>query len=181
MRKPTFCICGNKVQISFAVTAKLNSAFVFATRIIQSLFYLNPKFPASSHLLWLHSPVCVGPGWKPRRPVFSEQGSIHFSYLIQVHQLGANRIVLTALVGHIVAREPWTRHRVVPACILQLDSLNVKLAKLGKPTLIIFKKKCIAKTWFKDVQSLYHWVAPVAEWVTSLNFSALNHSIISQL
>ena len=29
------------------------------------LYYLNPKFQASSHLLWLYSPVCVGPGRKP--------------------------------------------------------------------------------------------------------------------
>ena len=57
-------------------TAKLISAFVFATRIVQSLFYLNPKFQAYSHLLWLYSPVCVGPGRKPRRPVFSERGSL---------------------------------------------------------------------------------------------------------
>ena len=42
---------------------------------MQFLFYLNPKFQASSHLLWLHSPVCVGPGLKPRRPVFSQRGS----------------------------------------------------------------------------------------------------------
>ena len=26
-------------------------------------------------LMLLHSPVCVGPGRKPRRPVFSERGS----------------------------------------------------------------------------------------------------------
>ena len=51
------------------------SAFVFAIRIVQSLYYLNPKFQASSHLLWLYSLVCVGPGRKPRRPVFSERGS----------------------------------------------------------------------------------------------------------
>ena len=44
-----------------AVTAKLISAFVFATRIVQFLFFINPKFQASSHLLWLHSLVCVGP------------------------------------------------------------------------------------------------------------------------
>ena len=25
--------------------------------------------------MWLYSPVCVGPGRKPRRPVFSERGS----------------------------------------------------------------------------------------------------------
>ena len=64
-----------KTQISFAVTAKLISAFVFATQIVQSLYFLNPKFQASSRLLWLHSPVCVGPGRKPRRPVFSQRGS----------------------------------------------------------------------------------------------------------
>ena len=46
-------------------TAKLISAFVFASRIVQSLFFLIPKFQASSHLLWLYSPVCVGPGRKP--------------------------------------------------------------------------------------------------------------------
>ena len=65
MRKPDFCICENK----------LISVFVFATRILQFLYFLNPKFQASSHLLWLYSPVCVGPGQKPRRPVFSQRGS----------------------------------------------------------------------------------------------------------
>ena len=39
---------------------QLISAFVFATQIIQSLFFLNPKFQGSSHLLWLYSLVCVG-------------------------------------------------------------------------------------------------------------------------
>ena len=33
------------------------------------------QFQASSHLLWLYSLVCVGPGRKPRRPVFSQRGS----------------------------------------------------------------------------------------------------------
>ena len=56
-------------------TAKLISAFVFATWIVQSLYFLNPKFRVSSHLLWLYSPVCIGPGRKPRRPVFSQRGS----------------------------------------------------------------------------------------------------------
>ena len=52
---------------------------VFATWIVQSLYFLNPKFQASSQLLWLHSLVCVGPGRKPRRPVFSQRGSLtHF-------------------------------------------------------------------------------------------------------
>ena len=37
-----------KSAYSFAVTAKLICAFVFATRIVQFLFYLNPKFQVSS-------------------------------------------------------------------------------------------------------------------------------------
>ena len=94
VRKPAFCICENKgadqlrgdreadqrlcFRNSFAVTAKLISAFVFATRIVQSPYFLNPKFQASSHLLWVYSPVCVGPGLKPRRPVFSERGSFQY-------------------------------------------------------------------------------------------------------
>ena len=39
-----------KAQISIPVTANLISAFVFATWIVQFLYLLNPKFPASSHL-----------------------------------------------------------------------------------------------------------------------------------
>ena len=66
MRKPDFCICENKDTDQLRVTAKLISAFVFATWIIQCLNYLNPGFQASSHLLWLYSPVCVRPGRKPK-------------------------------------------------------------------------------------------------------------------
>ena len=36
--------------ISFAVTVKLISAFVFTIQIVQSLYYLNPKFQASSYV-----------------------------------------------------------------------------------------------------------------------------------
>ena len=68
-----FAYAKTKTQISFAVTAKLISAFVFATWIVQSLYYQNPTFQASGHLLWLYSLVCVGPV-KPRRTVFSERG-----------------------------------------------------------------------------------------------------------
>ena len=43
--------------------AQLISAFVFATYIVQSILFLNPKFQVcTSHLLLLSSPVCVGPG-----------------------------------------------------------------------------------------------------------------------
>ena len=45
--------------------AKLISAFVVATRIVQFLYFLNPKFPVTSPLLCLYSTVCVGPVRKP--------------------------------------------------------------------------------------------------------------------
>ena len=78
-KKTDFCAYAKaKTQISFAVTAKLISVFVFATWILQSLYFLNPKFQVSSDLVWLYSPVCVGPGRKPRRPVFSQRGSNNY-------------------------------------------------------------------------------------------------------
>ena len=51
VRKPDFPYAKTKTQISCAVTAQLISAFVFAIQIVQSLYYLNLKFQASSHLL----------------------------------------------------------------------------------------------------------------------------------
>ena len=73
MRKPAFCICENKDadQLCDDREAELIRAFVFATLIVQSLYFLNRKFQASSHLPWLYSLVCVGPRRKPRRPVLS--------------------------------------------------------------------------------------------------------------
>ena len=51
-RKPSFFICETKKQISCSVTALLIqiSAVVFAIKIVQFLFFLNPKFSASIHL-----------------------------------------------------------------------------------------------------------------------------------
>ena len=57
-------------------SASLISAFVFATRIVQFLFYLNPKFQASSSFLCLYSPVCVGPVRKPHCWFSHEAGQI---------------------------------------------------------------------------------------------------------
>ena len=52
MRKPAFCnYAKTKPQISCAVTTQLISAFVFATQIVQSLYYLNLNFQACSHHL----------------------------------------------------------------------------------------------------------------------------------
>ena len=53
MEKAVVRICENKD----AVTAKLISAFVSATRPERFIYFLNSKFQASFHLLWL---VLVG-------------------------------------------------------------------------------------------------------------------------
>ena len=45
-KKWLFPYVKTKTQISFAVTAKLISAFVFATWIVQSLYFRNPAFQA---------------------------------------------------------------------------------------------------------------------------------------
>ena len=47
MRTPTICICKNKAADQLCRNCTAISAFVFAARIVQSLFFLNPKFQAS--------------------------------------------------------------------------------------------------------------------------------------
>ena len=75
VRKPAFCICENKDADQLRGNREADQRLCF--RYIDSTIPLlpYPKFQASNHLLWLYSPVCVGPGQKPRRPVFSERGS----------------------------------------------------------------------------------------------------------
>ena len=55
-----FAYAKSKEQISCAVTAQLISAVVFTTWIVQSLFFLNPKFQASSRFLRLFVSDLVG-------------------------------------------------------------------------------------------------------------------------
>ena len=48
--------CNNTtIEPRYEKTGKLISAFVFATYIEQSLSFLNTKFQASNHFLWLYS------------------------------------------------------------------------------------------------------------------------------
>ena len=64
MRKTNILHMQNKDADQLCSTAKLINAFVFATQIGQFHYFLNLKFPVSSHLLFLYSSVCVGPVWK---------------------------------------------------------------------------------------------------------------------
>ena len=87
-RNPTICICKTKTQISCAVTTELISAFVFATQIVQSLFFLNLKFQASSLLLWQHSMICVRPNQKPK--LFDSDAKAHTELLVHQRIFGFN-------------------------------------------------------------------------------------------
>ena len=58
MGKPTICIGENKGADQLRSNCE-------AIRIVQFLFYLNPKFQASSSFLCLYRSVCVGPVRKP--------------------------------------------------------------------------------------------------------------------
>ena len=60
MRTPTLCICENKGADQ--LRSNCDHTFVFATRIVQFLYFLSQKFPASCHLKCLDSSVCVDPG-----------------------------------------------------------------------------------------------------------------------
>ena len=55
MRKPTFCICETKGSGQLRSNCELISTFVFAIGVVQFFYFLNPKFPLTSHLLPLYS------------------------------------------------------------------------------------------------------------------------------
>ena len=70
-RKPPFCICDNKDADQLRGNRKADQRLCFRYTDSQ----IPPKFQASRHFLWLYSRVCVEPGRKPQRPVFSRRGS----------------------------------------------------------------------------------------------------------
>ena len=88
MRKPAFCICQNKNADQLRDDREADQRLCFC--YTDSKIPLLPKseIQDSNHLLCLYSPVCVGPGRKPRRPVFSQRGSYNLtlesSFLILV-------------------------------------------------------------------------------------------------
>ena len=76
-----FCICENKDADQLRGNLKSDQRVRFCNT--DSTIPLLPKFQASGHVLRLHSLVSVGPGRKPQRPVFSQQGSIVLSNMVK--------------------------------------------------------------------------------------------------
>ena len=69
MRKPAFCICENKGadQLGGDRADDQRLCFRIMDEIIKFLFWLS--------FGTVYSPVCIRPGWKPRRQVFLRRGS----------------------------------------------------------------------------------------------------------
>ena len=107
MRKPAFCI--------------------YATRIVQSLSYLNSIFQASSYLLWFHSLVCVGPGRKPRKPVFSQRGSYCLNFQCTPYGTSKSRnapLASAKIDTNIMQTHPYIRptsHPIMLTCPCNVD------------------------------------------------------------
>ena len=74
-RTGIFCLCEKGAdQLCNNCTADHCLSFHYTDSTIP-LLPRNPKFQAYIHILWLHRPVCVRTGRKPRRPVFPRRGS----------------------------------------------------------------------------------------------------------
>ena len=93
MGKPTICICENKDADQLRGNREADHAFVFATRIVQFLFYLNPKFQASSLLLLPYGSVCVGPVRKPHCWFSHEAAHLLCSITQALYQIKQNLTV----------------------------------------------------------------------------------------
>ena len=105
MRKPDFAYAKTKTQISCTV---MISASIFASRIVHSLF-LYPKFQASSFLLRLYRPVCVGPGRKPQR--WFSNDAAHFNIYVNGSSFLLNHALFTPHyihhMFHLFVRDPF--------------------------------------------------------------------------
>ena len=81
--RPAFCICQNKDadQLHGNHAADQRLCFLYIDSTLLSLYFLNSKFQASRHLLWLHRLVRVRPGWNPddRLNIFTGCGSFRKS------------------------------------------------------------------------------------------------------
>ena len=82
MRKPAFCRCENKDGDQLRGNREADQRLYFHYTDSTTLFFRYTQFQVSSHPVWLYSLVCVGPGRKPRRPVFSQRGSNLFTLML---------------------------------------------------------------------------------------------------
>ena len=110
MGKPTICICENKDADQLRGDQRLCFRY---TDNLQFLSFLNPNFPASNHLLWLYSPVCVGPGRNPHCWFSHAQAHIGFLQIGLQVQSKSFRDVLVSF--SVCIQRPWVQSKVTKA------------------------------------------------------------------
>ena len=111
MRKPAFYICENKEADQLLSNCAADQCLCF--RYLDSTILLLPKskFQASSHLLWLYSPVCVRPGRKPQRQFFSERGSNYFCVCFFRCLVKPRLRSVISWNGCVVSHNPWSGYQ----------------------------------------------------------------------
>ena len=147
MRKPALAYAKTQGQISCLVTAQLISTFVFLTNIVQSLYFLNPKCEASSHLLLLYNPVCVGR--KPQRQVVSRRSSFTSLELVcLVSKVATNTLMFKLADGVMPQKDAVVSHcfdtsLLIPVCNVYM-SLVVRKTVFGVSDQVRHKSACTA-------------------------------------
>ena len=68
--------------------------------------YLNPKFQASSHILWLYRPVCVGPGFLRTR-------LISCRCLLQL----SHHLIGSIVSFHVIPTLHWLNDRITQTIV----------------------------------------------------------------
>ena len=86
MRKPAFCIRENKDADQLRGNREADQRLCFRYTDSTIPLLTKSKFQCPRHLLRLYSPVCVGPGQKPRRLVFLRHGSNHTQCIVGITQ-----------------------------------------------------------------------------------------------
>ena len=102
------------------------SAFVFATWIVKFLYFLIPKFPASSYPLCLYSSVYGGPGRKPRRLVFSCRG-LQYTLLFLLQFIFLDFFVLVNILMTI-----FHKHQKAPKHFINVILILALKLRYGK-------------------------------------------------
>ena len=92
MIKWGYCLCRNKGTDQLLSNCEADQRLC-VTQIVQFLYFINPKFPPSSHVLYMYDWVCVGSGRKPGRPVLWRRSSFtmyHYDcyYIFQIDLMG---------------------------------------------------------------------------------------------
>ena len=89
MKTPTICKCENKNADQFRSNCEAYSLHIY---------FLNLKFPASSHLLCLYSSVCVGPVRRPHCWFSHDEAYVfvplrqHILYFVEIYQFNGWKV-----------------------------------------------------------------------------------------